>query len=134
MGAFAQGMVVSVPLHYERDLTRRGRKAGGEALHAALVEHYADSTFVEVMPFGEAGAKDAELLERGAFLRPDVLNDTNKLQVRNNTAERQGTARHGTEQHGRTARHDAARQDALANRPYADIPTSPPLAVCFLQR
>ena len=116
MGAFAQGMVVSVPLHYERDLTRRGRKAGGEALHAALVEHYADSTFVEVMPFGEAGAKDAELLERGAFLRPDVLNDTNKLQVRKYTVERHGTARHGT-----------TRQNGTARRGTAGRPRQPPL-------
>ena len=57
VGAFAQGMVVSVPIHFERDLTRGGRKGGGAALQAALAEHYAGSAFVEVMPLGEAGVK-----------------------------------------------------------------------------
>ena len=54
---------------------------GGSALHSALTEHYSGSAFVEVMPFGEEGVKEAGLLERAAFLRPDSLNDSNKLQV-----------------------------------------------------
>jgi N-acetyl-gamma-glutamyl-phosphate reductase len=74
VGSFAQGMVVSVPLHYEQ------LKPGvtGEALHAALVERYAGCRFVTVMPRNAGGA---ELLERGAFLRPDALNGTNQLQL-----------------------------------------------------
>jgi len=87
VGAFAQGMVVSVPLHYERDLTpdfvSAAKAAGGvgAAVHAALAAHYEGSAFIEVMGLGEAEWKDAGLLERGSFLRPDALNDTNKLQL-----------------------------------------------------
>ena len=33
------------------------------------------------MPLGEAAWKDAGLLERGSFLRPDALNDTNQLEL-----------------------------------------------------
>ena len=36
---------------------------------------------VQVMPLGEAAWKEAGLLERDAFLRPDALNDTNHLQI-----------------------------------------------------
>ena len=85
VGDFAQGMVVSVPLHYERDLKllprllKRGRVA--ETIHAALSEHYAGANFVSVMPLGLDAWKEGELLERGAFLRPDSLNDTNRLQI-----------------------------------------------------
>eukprot|EP00957_Ditylum_brightwellii_P118512 9038653-Ditylum_brightwellii.AAC.1 len=50
-------------------------------MHDALAAHYADSKFVEVMPLGESGIKKAELLERGAFLRPDTLENTNRLQL-----------------------------------------------------
>ena len=53
----------------------------GESLHAALSRHYAGCQFVSVMPLGEAEWKEAGLLERGAFLRPDALNDTNELQI-----------------------------------------------------
>lgn len=83
VGDFAQGMVVSVPIHYSRDLTDATVKAGrvGEAVHAALSNHYASDHFVTVMPLGEAAWKEAGLLERGAFLRPDALNDTNHLQI-----------------------------------------------------
>ena len=77
VATFAQGMVVSVPLHYSF------LKAGvtGKDLYDALVAHYEGSTFVEVMPYGEANVKEAGLLERGAFLRPDTLANTNKLQI-----------------------------------------------------
>ena len=76
-------MVVSVPLHYDRDLTdaASGDTDVGAALHAALAEHYAADHFVTVMPLGEEAWKEAGLLERGAFLRPDALNDTNHLQI-----------------------------------------------------
>ena len=50
-------------------------------MHDALSKYYDGSTFVKVMPLGEAGAKDAGLLERGAFLRPDTLADTNNLEL-----------------------------------------------------
>ena len=83
VGAFPQGMVVSVPIHYKRDLTRGffRRRGTGARLHAALTAHYEDSRFVEVGPLGEAAIRDAGLLERDAFLRPDTLTDTNRLQL-----------------------------------------------------
>jgi len=87
VGAFAQGMVVSVPIHYDRDLTDATVGTAvpsadvGVAIHAALAQHYADDHFVTVMPLGEEAWKEAGLLERGAFLRPDALNDTNHLQI-----------------------------------------------------
>jgi len=80
VGAFAQGMVVSVPIHYERDLADASGDVGA-AIHAALLSHYEDAHFVTVMPLGEAAWKEEGLLERGAFLRPDTLNDTNHLQI-----------------------------------------------------
>lgn len=82
VGAFAQGMVVSVPIHY-RDLEEKATQSSsiGADLHAALASHYAGSKFVTVMPLGEAAWKEDGLLERGAFLRPDTLNGSNQLQV-----------------------------------------------------
>lgn len=80
VGSFAQGMVVSVPIHYDRDL-EEGLDGAGAAIHAALTAHYADSRFVTVQPLGEEAWKDEGLLERGAFLRPDTLNDTNQLEI-----------------------------------------------------
>lgn len=77
VATFAQGMVVSVPIHYS--LLREGTT--GKEVHEALSKHYEGSTFVKVMPLGEAGVKDAGLLERGAFLRPDTLADTNNLEL-----------------------------------------------------
>jgi N-acetyl-gamma-glutamyl-phosphate reductase len=84
VGSFAQGMVVSVPLHCDRDLAPAASSADGLGgrIHAALSAHYADSHFVSVMPFGEKGMVEAGLLERGAFLRPDTVNNTNHLQAR----------------------------------------------------
>lgn len=77
VGSFAQGMVVSVPLHY----AWLAAETTGEKMHSVLSKHYENSSFVEVMPLGADGCKDADLLERGAFLRPDTLADTNKLQL-----------------------------------------------------
>eukprot|EP00585_Thalassiosira_rotula_P009175 CAMPEP_0196157200 /NCGR_PEP_ID=MMETSP0910-20130528/43616_1 /TAXON_ID=49265 /ORGANISM="Thalassiosira rotula, Strain GSO102" /LENGTH=378 /DNA_ID=CAMNT_0041421823 /DNA_START=116 /DNA_END=1252 /DNA_ORIENTATION=- len=74
---FAQGMVVSVPIHYS--LLKDGTT--GQDVHDVLSQYYEDSTFVKVMPLGESGAKDAGLLERGAFLRPDTLANTNNLEL-----------------------------------------------------
>lgn len=77
VGTFKQGMVVSVPIHYS--LMKKG--ATGKEVHEALSKHYDGSTFVKVMPLGESGAKEAGLLERGAFLRPDTLANTNQLEL-----------------------------------------------------
>lgn len=62
---------------YHADLTT----TSAEAVHAALEAHYAGSTFVTVMPFGLAGAVDAGLLARGAFLEPTALNGSNGLEL-----------------------------------------------------
>jgi N-acetyl-gamma-glutamyl-phosphate reductase len=77
IATFAQGMVVSVPLHYEW----LAPGTTGAKIHEALSKHYDGSNFVSVMPLGEADVKDAGLLERGAFLRPDTLADTNKMEL-----------------------------------------------------
>ena len=77
VATFPQGMVVSVPLHYS--LLKSGTT--GKDVHDALSKHYEGCVFVKVMPLGESGAKEAGLLERGAFLRPDSLADTNKLEL-----------------------------------------------------
>jgi N-acetyl-gamma-glutamyl-phosphate reductase len=53
----------------------------GAKIHKALSEHYKDSSFVTVMPLGESGAKEADLLTRGAFLEPTALKNTNQLQL-----------------------------------------------------
>lgn len=77
IATFVQGMVVSVPLHYE------WMKSGttGETIHETLSKHYEGSNFVSVMPLGESNVNEAGLLERGAFLRPDTLANTNKMEL-----------------------------------------------------
>jgi len=75
VATFAQGMVVSVPLHYK--WLKEGTT--GKQIHEVYQKHYAGSKFVEVMPLGEEANK--ENLERGAFLAPDTLANTNKLQI-----------------------------------------------------
>mmetsp|Transcript_5663 Transcript_5663/g.12317 ORF Transcript_5663/g.12317 Transcript_5663/m.12317 type:complete len:356 (-) Transcript_5663:1156-2223(-) len=77
VASFDQGMVVSVPLHYA--WLKKGTK--GQDIHAALAKYYEGSQFIEVMPAGESEIKEAGLLERGAFLRPDTLKNTNKMQL-----------------------------------------------------
>jgi N-acetyl-gamma-glutamyl-phosphate reductase len=77
IATFAQGMVVSVPLHY--DWLKEGTT--GETIHEALSKHYEGSNFVSVMPLGETSVNEAGLLERGAFLRPDTLANTNKMEL-----------------------------------------------------
>eukprot|EP00568_Trieres_chinensis_P001773 CAMPEP_0183305486 /NCGR_PEP_ID=MMETSP0160_2-20130417/10209_1 /TAXON_ID=2839 ORGANISM="Odontella Sinensis, Strain Grunow 1884" /NCGR_SAMPLE_ID=MMETSP0160_2 /ASSEMBLY_ACC=CAM_ASM_000250 /LENGTH=360 /DNA_ID=CAMNT_0025468685 /DNA_START=108 /DNA_END=1190 /DNA_ORIENTATION=- len=77
VASFDQGMVVSVPLHYA--WLREGTK--GKDIYEALAKHYEDSEFVEVMPAGVKDVTDAGLLERNAFLRPDTLKNTNKMQM-----------------------------------------------------
>ena len=77
VAAFDQGMVVSVPLHSA--WLKPGTK--GLDIHDALVKHYEGSNFVEVMPAGVEAVTAAGLLERDAFLRPDNLKNTNKMQM-----------------------------------------------------
>lgn len=81
VGAFAQGMVVSVPIHYDRDLAEGVEGDVGAAVHAALAAHYASSHFVTVVPLGEKAWKEAGLLERDTFLRADSLNNSNHLEI-----------------------------------------------------
>lgn len=81
---FEQGMVVSIPLHYGwlNPLSSTSETSSmGQHIHTTLSNHYADSTFVSVMPRGEQNVKEASLLERNAFLRPDTLQNTNKMQL-----------------------------------------------------
>jgi N-acetyl-gamma-glutamyl-phosphate reductase len=77
IATFAQGMVVSVPIHY----AWLAEGATGAKMHEALSKHYEGSEFVSVMPLGEEAVKAADLLERGAFLRPDTLANTNKMEL-----------------------------------------------------
>ncbi|MGH6612186.1 MAG: N-acetyl-gamma-glutamyl-phosphate reductase [Burkholderiaceae bacterium] len=72
VGDFSRGMLVSVPLH-------TGQLPGrvtGDSLHAAYVEHYVDETFVTVRPLNDYSA-----LKDGAYLEPEVLNGTNRLEI-----------------------------------------------------
>ena len=73
VATFAQGMVVSVPLHY----SWLQAQSSGTEIHKILSEHYKDSTFIKVMPLGV----HEDLLERGAFLRPDTLANTNRMEL-----------------------------------------------------
>ena len=73
VGSFEQGMVVSVPLHCDQ-LSESGRS--GEALHSAIAARYEGLKFVTVRPLNKT-----DDLERGAFVRPDTLNDTNNLEL-----------------------------------------------------
>lgn len=75
VATFPQGMVVSVPLHYS--WLQEGTT--GAKIHDVYTKHYEGSKFVEVMPLGMEGVQDQ--LVRGAFLPPDTLRDTNKLQI-----------------------------------------------------
>jgi N-acetyl-gamma-glutamyl-phosphate reductase len=77
VATFVQGMVVSVPLHY--GWLKEGTT--GEKMHEALSKYYEGSDFVSVMPLGENNIRDAGLLERGGFLRPDTLANTNKMEL-----------------------------------------------------
>ena len=77
VATFAQGMVVSVPLHY----AWLAEGTTGAKIHEALSKYYEDSKFISVMPLGEGEIKAAGLLERDAFLRPDSLANTNKMEL-----------------------------------------------------
>lgn len=70
VGNFAQGMLVSVPLHLS--MLKAGTKPGD--LRAALAAHYAGSTYVRV-------ADEAETAGLKGKLEPQALNGTNKLEL-----------------------------------------------------
>jgi N-acetyl-gamma-glutamyl-phosphate reductase len=72
VGYFRRGMLVSVPLQTSQ---LPGRPAGAQ-LHAAFSEHYAGEAFVAVRPLNDTAA-----LRDGAFLEPEDLNGTNRLEV-----------------------------------------------------
>ena len=72
VGDFNRGMLVSVPLHTSQ---LPGRTTGAE-LHAAYVEHFAGEEFISVRPLNDTAA-----LRDGAFLEPQNLNGTNRLEV-----------------------------------------------------
>ena len=65
--AFAQGMLVNVPLH----LRTLAKAAAAKDLHAILAERYAGQRFVKVMPLGTSTAGVA----------PDALNGTNLMEL-----------------------------------------------------
>src|SRR5246127_1258712 len=70
VGNYRQGMLGSVPLQLD---TLPG-KPGGADLHAALVERYAGSKYVSVMPLDGQAAKSGRI-------EPEALNETNQLEL-----------------------------------------------------
>jgi N-acetyl-gamma-glutamyl-phosphate reductase len=82
VGRFHRGMLVSVPLH----LTQRPGLTA-EALQAAYVEHFAGERFVSVRPLNDTAA-----LRDGAFLEPEDLNGSNRLEVFVFASDAQGQA------------------------------------------
>src|ERR1700756_3195080 len=70
VGNIRQGMLVSVPLQLD---TLPG-KPGGADLHAALVERYAGSKYVSVMPLDGQAAKSGRI-------EPEALNETKQLEL-----------------------------------------------------
>jgi N-acetyl-gamma-glutamyl-phosphate reductase len=70
VGNYRQGMLVSVPLQLD---TLPGKPSGAD-LHAVLVERYAGSRYVSVMPFENAATKSGKL-------EPEALNESNKLEL-----------------------------------------------------
>ena len=72
VGNYERGMLVSVPLQTAQ---LPGRSTGAE-LHAVYVEHFAGEAFVTVRPLNDTAA-----LRDGAFLEPEDLNGTNRLDL-----------------------------------------------------
>lgn len=72
VGYFKRGMLVSVPLH----LATLPRSPSGADLHAIYAEYFAAEPFITVRPLN-----DKEALRAGAFLEPEALNGTNRLEV-----------------------------------------------------
>ena len=67
VGAFRQGMLVSIPLV----LSTLPAQPCSEDFHQAYLAHYQGQRFVRVMPFGEKVAR----------LAPDALNGSNMLEI-----------------------------------------------------
>jgi N-acetyl-gamma-glutamyl-phosphate reductase len=67
VGAYARGMLVHVPLH---DVWR------ADELHAALTEHFAGERLVTVRPLDDLSA-----CRDGAYLEPEALNHTDRLEL-----------------------------------------------------
>ena len=72
VGNFLRGMLVTVPLHTGHLPSR----PTGEELHAVYLEHFADEPFVTVRPLNDTAG-----LREGAYLEPEDLNGTNRLEV-----------------------------------------------------
>lgn len=72
VGCFKRGMLVSVPLH----LGSLPRSLSGADLRAIYAEYFAGEPFVAVRPLNDKTA-----LRAGAFLEPEALNGTNRLEV-----------------------------------------------------
>ena len=70
VGAFAQGMLVQVPLH----LNSLPKRSSASDLHAALTAHYAGQRFIKVLPL-ESDVVGTRVLD------PETLNNTNLLEV-----------------------------------------------------
>jgi N-acetyl-gamma-glutamyl-phosphate reductase len=71
VGNFAQGMLVSIPLHLEA----LAGKPSARDLSAALEAHYRGGEFVTVLPMAEAGGGEDRL-------EPESLNGTNEMHLR----------------------------------------------------
>jgi len=72
VGYFKRGMLVSVPLH----LSSLPRAVSGADLRAIYAEHFANEPFVTVRPLNDRTA-----LRDGAFLEPEALNGSNRLEI-----------------------------------------------------
>ena len=72
VGDFMRGMLVSIPLH----TAQLPGRVTGESLHAAYVDHFADEPFITVRPLNDSSA-----LRDGAYLEPEALNGTNRIEV-----------------------------------------------------
>ena len=70
VGAFAQGMLVQIPLH----LSGLPKRPSASDLHGALTAHYAGQRFVRVLPL-ESNAAGSRVLD------PETLNNTNVLEL-----------------------------------------------------
>ena len=72
VGYFMRGMLVSVPLH----LVSLPNSPSGASLHDIYAKHFTGEAFIEVRPLNDVAA-----LRDGAFLEPEALNGTNRLEV-----------------------------------------------------
>lgn len=72
VGYFKRGMLVMLPLQ----ASQFARRADAAALHAVYCEHYEGEPFVDVRPVNDVSA-----LRDGAFLEPEALNGTNRVEL-----------------------------------------------------